>query len=230
MGETDGKVPIENMLAGLGPALFSSIRAPFGIFDSDFRIVWINKSMATIHKCDPEKVVGEFCYEALRGCEPGCKACPLEEAITGGRTQVEEMSLDFPKGVRRWGEVHAYPVRGNDKKVSAVIVIVFETTASKSALQKQKAYTLLLEQRLSRENNPKKIEAHNEQTAITVKLSRREVDVLRLITEGFTNAQISELLDISAHTVKTHVNGVFNKLGVNDRTQAAVLATRNHLI
>jgi len=63
-----------------------------------------------------------------------------------------------------------------------------------------------------------------------VKLSRRETDVLRLITEGYTNTQIAELLDVSANTVKSYVNGLFNKLGVNDRTQAAVLATRNHLI
>ncbi len=231
MAEEDCKVSIENMLAGLGPALFSSIRAPFGIFDRDFRIVWINKAMAAIHKCDPEKVVGEFCYEALHGCEPSCDVCPLEGAITEGRTQLMEKSMVFPGGMRRWGEVHAYPVRGKDKNVSAVIVIVFETTASKSALQKQRDYTVLLEQRLSeKETGSQKIDSNNGSAALYVKLSRRETDVLRLITEGYTNAQISELLEISANTVKSHLNSVFNKLGVNDRTQAAVLATRNHLI
>jgi DNA-binding NarL/FixJ family response regulator len=125
----------------------------------------------------------------------------------------------------------AYPVRGLDKNVSAVIVIVFETTASKQALQQQKDYTELLEQRLSEKaGGPKKVSFDSGDLGISVKLSRRETDVLRLITEGYTNTQISELLDISANTVKSHVNGLFNKLGVNDRTQAAVLATRNHLV
>jgi PAS domain S-box-containing protein len=219
------------MLAGLGPVLFSSIRAPFGIFDRDGRIVWINKSLAAIHKCDPEKAVGEFCHDALHGCDSTCDACFFKEVIVKGRTKVVEKWADFPGGERRWGEVHAYPVRGLDKNVSAVIVIVFDTTASKNALQQQRDYTGLLEQRLSvKERGPKKINLNSGDIAISVKLSRRETDVLRLITEGYTNTQIAELLDVSANTVKSYVNGLFNKLGVNDRTQAAVLATRNHLI
>jgi DNA-binding NarL/FixJ family response regulator len=50
------------------------------------------------------------------------------------------------------------------------------------------------------------------------------------MTEGFTNNEISEQLSISPHTVKSHVIHIFNKLSVDDRTQAAVLATRHKLI
>lgn len=227
----DTRLSLDHLLAGLGPALFASIRAPFGIFDRDFKIVWINKSMAMIHRCDPEKVIGEFCYDALKGCDCKCDDCFLKEVIVNGRTQVVERSMDLPGGKRRWGEIHAYPVRGIDKTVTAVIILVFETTASKDALQRQKDYTGLLEHRLSKdEGGPKKVNLGHGETAISVKLSRRETDVLRLITEGYTNTQISELLDISANTVKSYVIGLFNKLGVNDRTQAAVLATRNRII
>jgi DNA-binding NarL/FixJ family response regulator len=127
--------------------------------------------------------------------------------------------------------VQAYPVRDQQKHVSAVIIIVFETTASKRALQQQKNYTELLERQLhSRENGDGRVELHKGDAALSMKLSRRESDVLRLVTEGYTNVQIAEVLDISAHTVKSHVTSLFNKLGVNDRTQAAVLAARNHLI
>ena len=62
-----------------------------------------------------------------------------------------------------------------------------------------------------------------------VKLSDRESDILQLVTEGYTNVQIASLLSISKNTVKTHINNIFNKLGVNDRTQAAVIATRYRL-
>ncbi len=230
MGKTDGKLSLDQMLAGLGPALFSSIRTPFGIFDRDFRIVWINKAMAAIHKCDPAKVIGEFCFRALHGCDTKCDECFLTEVIEKGRTKVVERWADFPSGERRWGEVQAYPVRGIDKSVSAVIIIVFDTTASKRALQQQKDYTGLLEKRLNEKERGHKKVALDDDVAISVKLSRRENDVLRLITEGYTNTQISELLGVSANTVKSYVNGVFGKLGVNDRTQAAVLATRNRLI
>lgn len=217
------------MLDGLGPALFASIRAPFGIFDKDCRIIWINKAMGYIHRCDPATSIDKPCHEALRSCGVRCKRCPLKEAIATGRTQVFEDSMDFPEG-RRWGEVHAYPVRGHDKIISAVIVIVFETTEKRKALQRQKDYTDLLEQKLSSQATTKKSLGEDSVGFVPIKLSRRESDVLRLVTEGYTNIQIADLLDISNNTVKTHVNNVFNKLGVNDRTQAAVIATRSRLL
>jgi len=229
--EINGTLSLDQILSGLGPALFSSIRTPFGIFDRDRRIIWINSSMAFIHRCDPELAIGKLCHETLQGCEHLCDDCPLVGAIAKGSTQVAEKWMDAPGSGRRWGEVQAYPVRDHDKNVSAVIIIVFETTASKRALQQQKNYSGLLEQQLrSKENGLGKASLNNNDVTLSVKLSRREADVLRLVTEGYTNVQIAEVLDISAHTVKSHVNSLFNKLGVNDRTQAAVLAARNHLI
>jgi DNA-binding NarL/FixJ family response regulator len=55
-------------------------------------------------------------------------------------------------------------------------------------------------------------------------LTDRELEVLRLLTRGFSNAEIGEQLFLSAATVKTHVTRVLNKLGVRDRVQAVVLA------
>lgn len=63
----------------------------------------------------------------------------------------------------------------------------------------------------------------------TPPLTQREIQVLRLITAGSTNTEIAGKLGISPHTVKSHVVHIFNKLGVNDRTQAAVWATRYRL-
>jgi DNA-binding CsgD family transcriptional regulator/ArsR family metal-binding transcriptional regulator len=61
-------------------------------------------------------------------------------------------------------------------------------------------------------------------------LTPRELEVLRLLTQGATNQEISTHLQISPHTVKSHVIHIFNKLGVDDRTQAAVWATRQNLV
>jgi DNA-binding CsgD family transcriptional regulator/ArsR family metal-binding transcriptional regulator len=61
-------------------------------------------------------------------------------------------------------------------------------------------------------------------------LTARELEVLRLMADGATNAEIAYLLDISPHTVKSHVIHIFNKLGVSDRTHAAVTAARLSLI
>jgi len=62
------------------------------------------------------------------------------------------------------------------------------------------------------------------------KLSNREHEVLTFILSGETNRQISRQLEISMNTVKTHVTHIFNKLGVENRTQAAVTAVKLKLI
>jgi len=66
--------------------------------------------------------------------------------------------------------------------------------------------------------------------ALPAPLTKRELTVLRLLVQGATNTEISNSLAISQHTVKSHVVHIFNKLGVNDRTQAAVLATRHNFV
>jgi DNA-binding NarL/FixJ family response regulator len=58
----------------------------------------------------------------------------------------------------------------------------------------------------------------------TDELTQRELDVLRLVAEGKTNAEIAQALFISVGTVKVHVERIIDKLGVSDRTQAAVRA------
>lgn len=61
-------------------------------------------------------------------------------------------------------------------------------------------------------------------------LSAREIEVLRLVTEGKSNTQIGLILKISRHTVKAHLNGIFEKLGVHDRICAAVKAVKENLV
>lgn len=61
-------------------------------------------------------------------------------------------------------------------------------------------------------------------------LTSRERDVLRLIGKGLTNAEIGDVLGIGKGTVKSHVQRIIAKLGVTDRTQAAVLAVQLGLI
>lgn len=61
-------------------------------------------------------------------------------------------------------------------------------------------------------------------------LSKRELEVLRLIAEGLSNAAIGESLFISEKTVKSHVGNILSKLHLADRTQAAVYAWRRGLV
>jgi len=64
----------------------------------------------------------------------------------------------------------------------------------------------------------------------TEQLTQREQDVLEQIVRGKSNKEIGAVLDISEATVKTHVNNLLGKLGVEDRTQAATAAIQRGLV
>jgi len=63
-----------------------------------------------------------------------------------------------------------------------------------------------------------------------VQLTQRETQVLRHIALGLSNREIANSLQISVETVKEHVQNILRKLGVSDRTQAAVWAVRKGLV
>ena len=68
------------------------------------------------------------------------------------------------------------------------------------------------------------------QTPLVDDLTPRELEVLKLIGNGLTNRQIAEELVISEKTVKNHINNVFSKLHIYDRSQAILYAIREGLV
>ena len=64
----------------------------------------------------------------------------------------------------------------------------------------------------------------------TEQLTQREQDVLEQIVRGKSNKEIGAALEISEATVKTHINNLLGKLGVEDRTQAATAAIQRGLV
>jgi len=65
---------------------------------------------------------------------------------------------------------------------------------------------------------------------VEVPLTQRESEVLRQLAYGLTNKEIANTLHISYETVKEHVQHILRKIGVTDRTQAAVWAVRKELV
>ena len=61
-------------------------------------------------------------------------------------------------------------------------------------------------------------------------LSDRELDILKMVVDGNSNAEIAQKLYLTVSTVKTHIRNILVKLQVHDRTQAAVTALRAGLI
>jgi DNA-binding CsgD family transcriptional regulator len=61
-------------------------------------------------------------------------------------------------------------------------------------------------------------------------LTAREVEVLRLVAEGMTDAEVAERLYLSPRTVSSHLRSVYNKIGVGSRAAASRFAVENSLI
>ena len=73
------------------------------------------------------------------------------------------------------------------------------------------------------EDKSRQRQAHDE-------LTKREYEVLLLVSKGYTNQEIADELFITLKTVKTHVSNILSKLEVNDRTQATIYAYQHDLI
>jgi two-component system NarL family response regulator len=84
--------------------------------------------------------------------------------------------------------------------------------------------TAIHEVRCGRRYIPRAVAARLAERLPLSELTPRETEVLKLIAKGLTNSEISKSLSISIGTVKIHVNNILGKLGVNDRTQAAMTA------
>lgn len=77
---------------------------------------------------------------------------------------------------------------------------------------------------------PPTVAAALEASVLPAGLSAREIEVLELIVKGQGNKQIAYELGIAEHTVKNHVKNILNKLGADDRTQAATAAIQRGII
>lgn len=86
-------------------------------------------------------------------------------------------------------------------------------------------------QKLSASPNKKRDEFHPNTKALAyLGISERELEVLELLSEGYSNQQIADRLYISIHTVKTHVSNLLAKLEADRRTQAVNKAKSLNLI
>ncbi|GAB4501075.1 MAG: response regulator transcription factor [Anaerolineales bacterium] len=107
-----------------------------------------------------------------------------------------------------------------DASRQKIVEAIRGTLAGKSFIDPAVAGKLL-NQVASKQTQPSSILAE--------KITGRELDVLRLIAKGFNNGEIARQLHLSEGTVRNHVSAILEKLGVSDRTQAAVIAIRHGL-
>lgn len=142
-------------------------------------------------------------------------------------------------------------IRENNKKIKVLILTIhneieylvraveigvdgYVLKDSNSAVLKKAIYTVyndesFIEPEMAPLLKIKQEEKTTVNKAIIDTLTKRELEVLKLLAEGLFNKEIAFTLAISEKTVKNHVSNIFKKINVSDRTQAAVFAIRNNL-
>lgn len=209
---------------GLSPWLIvDSISDVVEVIDNRGIIIYSNLPEIHRRRLSLDPVQGRKCHQVYDKICGSCLRCPLEDVLRDGASLTRETQVELGDGRRGWTRQHLYPIRNQAGSIKAVLRMVFDITAEKRSRIRQERYLSVLEQSLVNR------EVHGPDHPAQP-LSSREREVLSFLADGMSNHEIARLLNISPNTVKTHVVHIFNKLGVNDRTQAAVTALRLQLI
>jgi DNA-binding CsgD family transcriptional regulator len=166
------------------------------------------EGMASILAVKREPVRAAFLWgaaEALRE-SIGAPIWPVERASYDLSVASTRILLGERAFGTAWAEGRTMPLeQALDEQVPATVPVLIPTGQSTTSQAKSKA-------------------------AFPAGLTRREIEVLRLLTMGLKSAQIAGQLVISLATVNTHVGSIYTKLGVTSRSAATRYAVEHHLV
>jgi len=175
---------------------------------------------------------GEECLSLIESLHPDVVLLDINMPIMSGLKMLERLRISKNKNQKVLiltihNEVE-YLMKALDIGVEGYVLKDAESSVLKKAIMKVDAgenyidFTMvpLLNEKIAQEKE--KVEEE--------KLTRREIEVLKLLAEGLFNKEIAYKLSISEKTVKNHVSNIFKKIGVFDRTQAAVYAIKNNIV
>ena len=182
---------------------------------TDGRIVFWNRAAERTLGFRAREVCGRRCEDILtafdeRGrpiCGPGCDAAAGVSKGLGPNFGIPTQTKD---GRDVWLEVMTFTTNGNESP-PFIIHVFHDATRTKQLLRDLREH----------------IESPSKEAE---RLTPRETEVLRLVTEGLGTAATAERLRVSRATVRNHVQNIFGKLGVHTRLEAVAHARRHRLL
>ncbi len=179
-----------------------------------------------------EAVDGEDCLKKLRSVSPDVLLLDINMPKKNGLEVLQILKENKSKLRVLILTVHnevEYLIKAIDIGANGYILKDSESSELKKAIFSVAAGEDYIQPSLIPVLNSKMIEKNKDEGKIE-SLTRRELEVLKLLAIGMYNKEVAEKLQISERTVKNHVSNIFKKLEVTDRTQAAVFAIRNNMI
>lgn len=174
---------------------------------------------------------GEQCIEKVTETNPDVLLLDINMPTMNGLQTLQELRRNNSKQKVLMLTIHneiEYLLRAVEIGVNGYILKDSESSVLKKAIYTiyqgetyiEPSLTPELKERMQRTSSSSNTEI----------LTRREIDVLKLLAEGLFNKEIAYRLNISEKTVKNHVSNIFKKISVSDRTQAAVYAIKNNFV
>ena len=179
-----------------------------------------------------EAVDGEDCLNKLQVVKPDVLLLDINMPKKNGLEVLKSLKSKKSKLKVLVLTVHneiEYLMKAVDIGVNGYVVKDSESAELKKAIFTVAEGESYIQPSLIPALNAKMIETNKDAEKIK-SLTKRELDVLKLLAVGMYNKEVGKRLEISERTVKNHVSNIFKKLGVTDRTQAAVFAIRNNLV
>lgn len=179
-----------------------------------------------------EAVDGEDCLEKLQLVKPDVLLLDINMPKKNGLEVLKSLKSRRSKLKVLVLTVHnetEYLMKAVDIGVNGYVLKDSESAELKKAIFTVADGETYIQPSLIPALNAKMIETNKDAEKIK-SLTKRELDVLKLLAVGIFNKEVGKRLEISERTVKNHVSNIFKKLGVTDRTQAAVFAIRNNLV
>jgi PAS domain S-box-containing protein len=203
---------IEQILARSGDGVFAV--GPEG------RVVLWNRAAETILGWSAREVMGRPCCDVFVGvddhgnrlCYKGCHVMSLVKL--GEPVQHFDMQTRTKAGRPVWLDISILEAPSNGPGGALAIHLFRDVTTTRELLR-------LVHERLQAPSAPP-----DEATMLT----RRELEVLRLMAGGANTKALAERLHVSPATVRNHAQNIFTKLGVHSRLEAVAYATQHHLL
>ena len=171
-----------------------------------------------------EAVDGEDCLEKLQLVKPDVLLLDINMPKKNGLEVLKSLKSRRSKLKVLVLTVHnetEYLMKAVDIGVNGYVLKDSESAELKKAIFTVADGETYIQPSLIPALNAKMIETNKDAEKIK-SLTKRELDVLKLLAVGMFNKEVGKRLEISERTVKNHVSNIFKKLGVTDRTQAAV--------
>ena len=167
---------------------------------------------------------GQQAVELFRKHQPDVTLLDLRMPVMGGVEAATAIRAEFP-GAR----MIALTTYGGDEDIRSALHAGVQAYLTKDVLHDE-LLNAIRAVHAGERYLPAAVSAALSAQSPRADLSAREIQVLKLIVQGLANKQIAFHLSIAEHTVKNHVKSILNKLGVQDRTQAATAAIQRGIV